>query len=83
MKAKWKPNGSHIVRIMICLTSVEYRRATISTGTQTAIISKILTISGPRTSPSSIHRDVVALLSTFSVLYVPLSTDSQVYFAPF
>ncbi len=51
------------VGIMICLTSVECHRATISTGIQTATVPVILTISGPSTSPFSIHRNVAWRLS--------------------
>ncbi len=66
---------------MICLASVECRRVTIFTGTQTSIIFVILTISGPRTSPFSIHRNErMALSATFSVLYPWVLTRRSISF---
>ncbi len=57
------------VGIMICLTSVEYRRSTISAGAQTTIIPVVLTMSRPRTSHLSFHCNMEALSFTLTVLY--------------
>ncbi len=57
------------VRIMVYLTSGKRYRATISIGVRTSIIPLTLAISGPRTSPFLIHRNVKTLWRLRTLFY--------------
>ncbi len=57
------------VRIMVYLTSGKRYRATISIGVRTSIIPLTFAISGPRTSPFLIHRNVKTLWRLRTLFY--------------